>query len=83
VPCVKSDCRCGCAGTHVTVGGGVFQQRPPANRHGTRGSLFGLPGKDWRICYQVKNKAAMRARLQTEEQGGCWFAEIQDPPSQN
>ncbi len=46
-------------------------------------AYFGLPGKDWRVCYQAKNKAAMRARLQTEEQGGCWFAELHNPQSLN
>ncbi|WP_417546309.1 hypothetical protein [Marinobacter sp.] len=44
-------------------------------------AYFGLPGKDWRVCYQAKNKAAMRARLPTREQGGCWFAELQNPQS--
>ncbi|WP_202980214.1 ATP-grasp domain-containing protein [Marinobacter fonticola] len=47
-------------------------------------AYFGLPGKDWRVCYQAKNKAAMRSRLQTTEQGGgCWYAELQNPQSLN
>ncbi|MBQ0834719.1 ATP-grasp domain-containing protein [Marinobacter sp.] len=46
-------------------------------------AYFGLPGKDWRVCYQAKNKAAMRAKLQTSEQGGCWFAELQNMHSVN
>lgn len=35
--------------------------------------LFGCPGKDWRLCYAAKNKAAMRERLQRLGLPGPWF----------
>lgn len=35
---------------------------------------FGCPGKDWRLCYAAKNKAAMRERLQRLGLPGPWFA---------
>jgi len=69
---------------HISPLAGVFSKSDHLQTVTTLlAAYFGLPGKDWRVCYQTKNKAAVRARLQTEEQGGCWFAEIQDPPSQN
>lgn len=34
---------------------------------------FGLPAKDWRICYAAKNKAAMRERLQELGLPTPWF----------
>lgn len=34
---------------------------------------FGLPGKDWRVCYAAKNKAAMRARLRELDLPAPWF----------
>lgn len=34
---------------------------------------FGLPGKDWRVCYAAKNKAAMRARLHELDLPAPWF----------
>lgn len=34
---------------------------------------FGLPTKDWRICYAAKNKAAMRERLQALGLPTLWF----------
>ncbi|NMH66077.1 ATP-grasp domain-containing protein [Shewanella salipaludis] len=44
---------------------------------------FACPGKDWRLCYQAKNKAAMRARLAElmlpNVWSHCWQAE-QDLP---
>jgi biotin carboxylase len=44
---------------------------------------FGLPAKDWRICYAAKNKAAMRERLQELGLPTPWFhslAPSQAPP---
>nr|WP_298143135.1 ATP-grasp domain-containing protein [uncultured Pseudomonas sp.] len=35
--------------------------------------LFGCPGKDWRLCYAAKNKAAMRERLQRLGLPSPWF----------
>lgn len=35
--------------------------------------LFDCPGKDWRLCYAAKNKAAMRERLQRLGLPGPWF----------
>lgn len=35
--------------------------------------LFGCPGKDWRLCYAAKNKAAMRERLQRLGLPSTWF----------
>lgn len=37
---------------------------------------FGLPGKDWRICYRAKNKAAMRAWSQARGVPAPWFREL-------
>lgn len=37
---------------------------------------FGLPGKDWRICYRAKNKAAMRAWSQERDVPAPWFREL-------
>lgn len=34
---------------------------------------FGLPGKDWRVCYAAKNKAAMRGRLRELDLPTPWF----------
>lgn len=34
---------------------------------------FGLPGKDWRVCYAAKNKAAMRKRLHELDLPVPWF----------
>lgn len=34
---------------------------------------FDCPGKDWRLCYAAKNKAAMRERLQRMGLPGPWF----------
>lgn len=34
---------------------------------------FGLPGKDWRVCYAAKNKAAMRERLRERGLPSPWF----------
>ncbi|AIG01282.1 protein PvsA [Pseudomonas fluorescens] len=34
---------------------------------------FECPGKDWRICYAAKNKAAMRERMQRLGLPGPWF----------
>lgn len=34
---------------------------------------FGLPCKDWRICYAAKNKAAMRERLRERGLPSPWF----------
>ena len=34
---------------------------------------FGLPGKDWRVCYATKNKAAMRERLRELGLPTPWF----------
>lgn len=45
---------------------------------------FGLPGKDWRVCYAAKNKAAMRARLRELNLPTPWFhtlAQGQDIPA--
>ncbi|MGH8433982.1 MAG: ATP-grasp domain-containing protein [Pseudomonas sp.] len=35
--------------------------------------LFDCPGKDWRLCYAAKNKAAMRERLQRLGLPSPWF----------
>ncbi|MEX6503568.1 siderophore biosynthesis protein PvsA [Pseudomonas zhanjiangensis] len=35
--------------------------------------LFDCPGKDWRLCYAAKNKAAMRERLQRLGLPCPWF----------
>jgi hypothetical protein len=35
--------------------------------------LFNCPGKDWRLCYAAKNKAAMRERLQRLGLPSPWF----------
>ena len=37
---------------------------------------FGLPGKPWRVCYAAKNKAAMRARLQSLGLPTPWHASL-------
>jgi biotin carboxylase len=37
---------------------------------------FGLPGKDWRICYAAKNKAAMRQRLAQLDLPTPWFHQL-------
>jgi biotin carboxylase len=34
---------------------------------------FQLPGKDWRVCYAAKNKAAMRERLRERGLPSPWF----------
>jgi hypothetical protein len=34
---------------------------------------FECPGKDWRLCYAAKNKAAMRERMQRLGLPGPWF----------
>lgn len=34
---------------------------------------FQLPGKDWRVCYAAKNKAAMRERLHERGLPSPWF----------
>ncbi|WP_449434238.1 ATP-grasp domain-containing protein [Pseudomonas putida] len=34
---------------------------------------FDCPGKDWRLCYAAKNKAAMRERMQRMGLPGPWF----------
>jgi biotin carboxylase len=34
---------------------------------------FGLPCKDWRVCYAAKNKAAMRERLRERGLPSPWF----------
>lgn len=44
-------------------------------------AYFDLPGKSWQTCYRAKNKAAMRARLQTLGPDGCWFVELPDRQS--
>lgn len=36
-------------------------------------AAFGLPGKDWRVCYAAKNKAAMRERLRERGLPSPWF----------
>ncbi|MCL7750272.1 ATP-grasp domain-containing protein [Guyparkeria hydrothermalis] len=33
---------------------------------------LGLPGKDWRVCFAAKNKAAMRQRFDELELSPCW-----------
>lgn len=35
-------------------------------------SYFGCPGKNWQICYQAKNKAQMRAKLQRLKIPSIW-----------
>jgi biotin carboxylase len=45
---------------------------------------FGLPGKDWRVCYAAKNKAAMRERLRELDLPTPWFHTLvggQEPPA--
>lgn len=37
-------------------------------------SYFGCPGKNWQICYQAKNKAQMRDRLQALKLPTIWSA---------
>lgn len=44
-------------------------------------AYLGLSGKDWKTCYQAKNKGAMRARLKDLQPEGCWFAELYDRQS--
>ncbi|GGO84103.1 carboxylate--amine ligase [Marinobacterium nitratireducens] len=34
---------------------------------------FGLPGKDWQVCYRAKNKAAMRAYLAAAGAEPFWY----------
>lgn len=36
-------------------------------------NALGLPGKDWRVCYAAKNKAAMRERLRDLGLPSPWF----------
>ncbi|WP_045757785.1 ATP-grasp domain-containing protein [Xanthomonas albilineans] len=36
-------------------------------------TALGVPGKDWRICYAAKNKAAMRQRLRAHGLPTPWF----------
>ncbi|MEG2390267.1 MAG: siderophore biosynthesis protein PvsA, partial [Pseudomonas sp.] len=38
--------------------------------------IFEGPGKDWRLCYAAKNKAAMRERMQRLGLPGPWFQVI-------
>lgn len=38
--------------------------------------IFECPGKDWRLCYAAKNKAAMRERMQRLGLPGPWFQVI-------
>jgi biotin carboxylase len=38
--------------------------------------IFECPGKDWRLCYATKNKAAMRERMQRLGLPGPWFQVI-------
>lgn len=45
---------------------------------------FGVPCKDWRVCYAAKNKAAMRERLRERGLPSTWFhmlAPDEMPPS--
>ncbi|MEW5790976.1 MAG: ATP-grasp domain-containing protein [Pseudomonadota bacterium] len=42
---------------------------------------FGLPGKDWRVCYRAKNKAEMRAYLQSQSIDTVWHAQAWDQAS--
>lgn len=37
---------------------------------------FGLPGKNWRVCYAAKNKAAMRERLRELDLPTPWFCSL-------
>lgn len=39
---------------------------------------FGLPGKDWRVCYRAKNKAAMRSWSQQRGVPAPWSLELAD-----
>ncbi|MDX1464081.1 MAG: hypothetical protein R3215_00075 [Halomonas sp.] len=40
---------------------------------------FGLPGKDWRVCFAAKNKAAMRQRLDELALSPCWHRLVTTP----
>jgi biotin carboxylase len=40
---------------------------------------FGLPGKDWRVCYRAKNKAAMRAHLASLGAEPFWYRLVASP----
>ncbi|MDW7745673.1 hypothetical protein [Halomonas sp.] len=40
---------------------------------------FGLPGKDWRVCFAAKNKAAMRQRLDELTLSPCWHRLVTTP----
>jgi len=40
---------------------------------------FGLPGKDWRVCYRAKNKAAMRAQLASLGCEPFWYRLVASP----
>ncbi|QTP54127.1 siderophore biosynthesis protein [Billgrantia sulfidoxydans] len=40
---------------------------------------FGLPGKDWRVCFAAKNKAAMRQRLDELALSSCWHRLVTTP----
>jgi biotin carboxylase len=40
---------------------------------------FGLPGKDWRVCYRAKNKAAMRAQLASLGAEPFWYRLVASP----
>ncbi|MFT0137357.1 hypothetical protein ACEK07_04830 [Alcanivoracaceae bacterium MT1] len=40
---------------------------------------FSLPGKDWRVCFAAKNKAAMRRRLDELALSPCWHRLVMTP----
>lgn len=39
---------------------------------------FGLPGKDWKVTYRAKNKAAMRSHLRDQGVDVLWHAVVTD-----
>jgi len=39
---------------------------------------FGLPGKDWKVAYRAKNKAAMRSHLRDQGVDVLWHAVVTD-----
>ncbi|ATJ83705.1 ATP-grasp domain-containing protein [Halomonas beimenensis] len=40
---------------------------------------FGLPAKDWRVCFAAKNKASMRQRLEGLSLSSCWHRLVTSP----
>jgi biotin carboxylase len=42
-------------------------------------SFFNLPAKDWRTCYQAKNKHAMRQHLQQKNIASTWYCALNTP----